>query len=138
MSILGASYQVLPVLKLHAGVGASTNTNQSAVAATLNTGVATGASLVTGTGTVANTSSYQFGATYDLNSSIVVMAQSAKVDDKSSTNTDRTMLGLGVDYKFSKTSRAYVRYDSINFASNLAASTGTAQKRTAVGISTAF
>jgi len=138
MSILGASYQVLPVLKLHAGVGASTNTNQSAVAATLNTGVATGASLVSGTGTVANTSSYQFGATYDLNSSIVVMAQSAKVDDKSSTNTDRTMLGLGVDYKFSKTSRAYVRYDSINFASNLAASTGTAQKRTAVGISTAF
>jgi hypothetical protein len=78
MSILGASYQVLPTLKLHAGVGTSTNTGQTAFTAQ-----------TTGTGVMANTSSQQYGATYDLNSSIVLMGQVASMDDKSTTNTDR-------------------------------------------------
>jgi predicted porin len=66
------------------------------------------------------------------------MAQIVKVDDKSTTNTDRKLTGLGADYKLSKTTRAYVRYDSIDYASSLAASTGTAQKRTAIGFSQSF
>jgi len=127
MSILGASYQVLPTLKLHAGVGTSTNTGQAAFTAQ-----------TTGQGLVANTSSQQYGATYDLNSSIVLMGQVATMDDKSALNTDRKMTGFGADYKLSKLTRFYVRTDSINFASNLAASSGTAQKRTAIGFSSSF
>ncbi len=138
MSILGASYQVLPVLKLHAGVGRSSNKNQTAIAPIDAAGTATAAGKSSGTGTVAFTSSSQFGVTYNLTPTIDLMAQMVKVDDKSTTNTDRKLTGLGADYKFSKTTRAYVRYDSINYASNLAASTGTEQKRTAFGISTSF
>jgi len=127
MSIFGASYQVLPTLKLHAGVGTSTNTGQATFSAT---------SL--GQGIMANTSSQQYGATFDLNSSIVLMGQVATMDDKSALNTDRKMTGLGANYNLSKTTRLYYRYDSINYASNLAASSGTAQKRTAFGFSSSF
>ena len=127
MSILGASYQVLPTLKLHAGVGTSTNTGQAAFSAQ-----------TLGQGLVANTSSQQYGATYDLNPSIVLMAQMASVDDKSAINTDRKMTGYGADYKLSKSTRFYVRADSINFASNLTASSGTAQRRSAIGLSSSF
>jgi predicted porin len=127
MSIFGASYQVLPTLKLHAGVGSSTNTGQAAFTAT-----------TLGQGIVANTSSQQYGATFDLNSSIVLMGQVATMDDKSALNTDRKMTGFGANYNLSKTTRVYYRYDSINYASNLAASSGTAQKRTAFGFSSSF
>jgi len=127
MSILGASYQVLPTLKLHVGVGTSTNTGQAAFSAT-----------TLGQGIVANTSSQQYGATYDLNSSIVLMGQVATMDDKSALNTDRKMTGFGADYKLSKLTRFYVRTDNINFASNATASSGTAQKRTAFGFSSSF
>jgi len=127
MSILGASYQVLPTLKLHAGVGTSTNSNQAAFTAQ-----------TTGQGLVAQTSSSQYGATFDVTPSIVLMAQVATMDDKSTANTDRKMTGLGADYKLSKLTRLYVRTDNINYASNLAASSGTAQKRTAIGFSSSF
>jgi predicted porin len=127
MSILGASYQVMPTLKLHAGVGTSTNSNQTAF--TVQT---------TGQGIVANTTSSQYGATFDVTPSIVLMAQVASMDDKSTTNTDRKMTGLGADYKLSKLTRFYVRTDNINYASNLTASSGTAQKRTAIGFSSSF
>ena len=127
MTILGASYQVLPTLKLHAGVGTSTNTGQTAFTAQ-----------TTGTGVMANTSSQQYGATYDLNSSIVLMGQVATMDDKSTTNTDRKMTGFGANYNLSKTTRFYVRTDNINYASNLVASSGTAQRRTAFGFSSSF
>jgi len=133
MSILGATFQVMPVLKLHAGVGNSTNNNQTAVA-----GVSSSTAVVSGTGTIANTNSVQYGATYDLTPSIVLMGQMVKVDDKSTTNTDRKVTGLGADYKLSKLTRLYYRYDSINYASNLTASSGTEQKRTAIGISSSF
>jgi len=127
MSIFGASYQVLPTLKLHAGVGTSTNSGQATFSAT-----------ALGQGIMANTSSQQYGATFDLNSSIVLMGQVATMDDKSALNTDRKMTGLGANYSLSKTTRLYYRYDSINYASNLAASSGTAQKRTAIGFSSSF
>jgi len=119
MSILAASYQVLPQLKLHAGLGKATST-----------GFATSAAY--------DTSSYSFGVTYNVTPVIVVMAQMAKVNDKAASNTDRKMTGLGADYNFSKTARAYVRYDNIDYASNLVAFNGTKQTRTAVGVSKSF
>ena len=66
------------------------------------------------------------------------MAQYVKVNDKSAANVDRTLTGLGADYNFSKTTRAYFRYDNINYASNVAAFNGSKQTRTAVGVSKAF
>jgi len=116
-SILGASYQVLPNVKLHAGLSKSTSTGT-----TVN---------YDSTGT-------QFGVTYDVTPVIVVMAQYAKVNDKAASNIDRTLVGLGADYKFSKTARAYVRYDKVNLGSNVAAASGSEQTRTAFGVSKAF
>ena len=121
MSILGASYAVMPTLKLHAGLGRSTSSG-FAVAST----------------TPYDTSSYQVGATYNVTPVITLMAQMAKVNDKSATNTDRTLTGAGLDYNFSKTARAYVRYDNINYASSGTVTAGTKQTRTAVGISKSF
>jgi len=128
MSILGASYQVLPVLKLHAGLGRSTSSGIATVAA----------SGVAGSSAPADTASYQVGATYMLTPVITLMAQYAAVNDKSVANIDRKMLGLGADYNFSKTTRAYFRYDNINYASNQTEFNGSKQTRTAVGISKSF
>ncbi len=116
-SILGASYQVMPSLKLHAGFGRST----SSLAAY-------------------NSASQQYGVTYTLTPVITLMAQYAKVNDRSATNIDRTLLGLGADYNFSKTARAYFRYEDVNSNSNMVAAGSVANKqsRTAVGISKAF
>jgi len=127
MSILAASYQVLPVLKLHAGLGQSSSSGITNV---------TTAGLQT---LVADTSSYSVGATYNVTPVIALMAQFAKVNDKSVNNVDRKMFGLGADYNLSKTARAYVRYDDINYASNAAVETiGMKQKRTAIGVSKSF
>ena len=117
MSILGASYQLLPVLKVHAGLGRSTSS---------------------ATTIAYDTSSYQVGATYNVTPVITMMAQYVKVDDKAATNNDRTLTGFGADYNFSKTTRAYVRYDSINYNSSGTAAAGSQVKRTAVGVSKAF
>jgi predicted porin len=113
-TILGASYQVMPALKVHFGSG------KSSASAT----------------TIANSTSTQYGVTYVMGK-IDVMAQMAKVDDKNTTAYDRKMTGLGVNYNFSKTARAYLRYDSINYNTALASS-GSEIKRTAVGISKSF
>jgi predicted porin len=115
-NLLGVAYQVLPTLKLHAGFGSS---KASAT-------------------TIANSSSTQYGVTYNLTPVIDVMAQVAKVDDKNATAYDRKMTGLGVDYKFSKTTRAYIRMDSLNLDTSRAASSGSEIKRTAVGFSQSF
>jgi hypothetical protein len=48
------------------------------------------------------------------------------------------MTGYGVNYNLSKTARAYVRADSLNYYTNGAAASGTAVKRTAFGISKSF
>jgi predicted porin len=114
-NLLGASYQALPTLKLHAGFGSS---KASAT-------------------TIADSTSTQYGVTYNVTPVIDVLAQVAKVDDKNTTAYDRKMTGLGVDYKFSKTVRAYLRYDSLNL-NTAAASSGSEIKRTAVGFSQSF
>jgi predicted porin len=113
-TMLAASYAVLPTLKLHAGSGKSKASVTS----------------------LANSSSTQYGVSYTMGN-IVIMAQTAKVDDKNTTAYDRKMTGLGADYNFSKTTRAYVRYDSLNL-NTATASSGSEIKRTAIGISQSF
>jgi len=113
-NLLGASYAVLPTLKLHAGFGSNTSSND----------------VFKGTST-------QMGATYTMGA-FTLMGQTAKFDDTSSTNVDRKMIGLGLDYNLSKTARAYVRYDSLNLGSNVAVAAGSEVTRTAVGISKSF
>lgn len=114
-TLLGASYQVLPSLKLHAGTGSSKASADS----------------------IANSTFTQYGVTYTMGQ-FDIMAQQATVNDKNSANFDRKMTGLGVNYNFSKTARAYVRYDSLNSDTQHAASSGSEVKRTAIGISKAF
>ena len=114
---LGASYQVLPVLKLHAGFSASKSNG-------LTTNI--------------DTKSTQYGVTYNVTPMIDVLFQMAKADDRGTGNFDRKMTGLGVDYKFTKTTRAYLRYDSLNLDTAHTASSGSEIKRTAVGLSTTF
>ena len=118
MSILAASYQVLPNVKLHAGLGKSASTGLTLL-------------------NEANTSSYQVGVTYKVTPVIDLMVQMAKMDDKGSGNFDRKLVGLGANYNFSKTTRAYVRYDSLNYNTNVA-SVGSEVKRTAIGVSKSF
>ena len=114
-NLLGASYQVLPALKLHAGFG------KSSASAT----------------TIANSTSSQYGVTYVVGK-FDVLAQVAKVDDKNATAYDRKMTGLGVNYNFSKTARAYVRYDSLTLNTAATSTAGNEIKRTAIGVSKSF
>ena len=114
-TLVGASYSVMPTLKLHAGSGGSTVTTTS----------------------LGNSSTTQYGVTWNATSAVNVMYVAATVNDKNTTNYDRKMSGLGVDYNLSKTTRAYFRMDNINL-NTVTASSGTSIKRNAFGISTSF
>jgi predicted porin len=115
-TITAITYTVMPTLKLHAGSG---NSKASDTA-------------------LANSSSTQFGATYTMGA-FDIMAQTAKVDNKNTTAYDRKMTGLGVNYNFSKTTRAYVRYDNLKLNDGAAtAVAGDSIKRTAIGVSQSF
>jgi len=113
-NMLGASYAVMPNLKLHAGFGSSASSNDAFKGTSSQMGV-----------------SYVMGA-------FTFMGQTAKFDDTSSTNVDRKMFGLGMDYSLSKTSRFYVRYDSLDYGANSVAAAGSEVTRTAVGVSKSF
>ena len=113
-NLLGVAYTVMPGLKLHVGLGSFSSSTATHKGSSQQLGV-----------------SYTSGA-FD------VMAQMAQVDDKSSTNVDRKMVGLGVNYNLSKTARVYGRYDTINFGDNVAAATGSKQNRYAIGVSKSF
>jgi len=113
-NLLGASYLVMPSLKLHVGTGSSSAS----------------------TSTIADTSSTQMGVTYTMGQ-IDILAQTAKVNDRSTTNADRKMTGLGVNYNLSKTTRVYYRMDDLNL-STITAATGSSIKRSAIGISRSF
>ena len=114
-TLLGASYSVMPTLKLHAGSGGSTVSTTS----------------------LGNSSTTQYGVTWNATPNINVMYVAASVNDKNTVNYDRKMSGLGLDYNFTKTTRAYYRMDNINL-NTVTASTGTSIKRSAFGISTSF
>jgi len=117
-NMLGGSYQVLPELKLHAGFGTFSSSDNSTKG-----------------------SSTQVGVTYVIGA-VDLMAQYAKVNDTSSTNIDRKMFGLGANYNLSKTARLYARYDDLKLNDNGATVTsstlGDRIKRTAVGVSKSF
>ncbi len=113
-NLLGVTYSVMPTLKLHAGLGSATSSSDTYKG-----------------------KSTTLGVTYTMGN-IDLMALMAKVDDQSSTNVDRKLTGLGVNYNLSKTARVYFRADDINYNSNGTASAGSALKRTAVGISKSF
>jgi hypothetical protein len=114
-TLVGASYSVMPTLKLHAGSGGSTVSTTS----------------------LGNSSTTQYGVTWNATPVINVMYVAATVNDKNTTNYDRKMSGLGLDYNLTKTTRAYFRMDNINL-NTVIASSGTSIKRNAFGISTSF
>jgi predicted porin len=116
-SLLGVSYVVLPGVKLHAGFGTGKTSGFGANDA--NVGVS------------------QYGVTYTTGA-WDLMGQLAKSNDKTTRNYDRKMTGVGVNYNFSKTARAYLRYDNITYNVNQAGFAGDSQKRTAIGISKSF
>ena len=112
-SLLGATY-TLGSLKLHVGSGGSKSD----------------------TDLYTNTSGTTYGATYTMGN-IDLMANLATANDKGTSNNDRKITGLGANYNLSKTTRAYLRHDNINYNTASAAS-GSAVKRTAIGISKSF
>jgi len=114
-TLTGASYLIMPTLKLHAGFGAST----------------------VDTASYGNSSTNQYGLTWNAAPNIDVMYVTATVNDKNAVNYDRKMTGFGADYKLSKTTRAYFRMDNLNLNTNTVSS-GTEIKRTAFGVSTSF
>ena len=111
----GGNYAVMPNLKLFVGLGSSKSADSTTV----------------------NTSSNQFGAQYAMGN-IDLLAIKASVNDKSSSDFDRTLTGLGANYNLSKTTRLYYRYDNINYNSNAASGVTTKQTRNAVGLSMLF
>jgi predicted porin len=113
-NLLGVAYKVMPALTLNVGLGSFSSSANNFKG-----------------------SSQSFGGTYTMGK-VDILAQMASVNDKSSTNVDRKMTGLGVNYNFSKTARAYFRYDSINYGDNVAAAAGSELKRTAIGVSKSF
>jgi predicted porin len=113
-NLLGVTYAVLPSLKLHGGYGTFSSSTDAYKG-----------------------NSKQIGATYTTGA-WDLSGQIAKVDDKSATDIDRKMAGLGVNYNFSKTTRAYFRYDNINYATNQNSIDGSKLKRTAIGVSKSF
>ena len=111
-SMLGASY-ALGSLKFHAGAGGTKSSD----------------ALVSTSGTT-------YGVSYTMGQ-IDLMANIASANDKATTNNDRKMTGLGVNYNLSKTTRAYLRYDNLNY-NTAASASGSDVKRTAIGVSTSF
>lgn len=112
-SLLGATY-TMGAFKIHAGTG-GTKSDEATV----------------------KTKGNMYGVTYTMGQ-WDFMAQQAKANDQATSNNDRKMTGLGVNYNFSKTVRGYLRYDSLNYNSSAAASAGSEVKRTALGMSVTF
>ena len=85
------------------------------------------------------TRSTQLGATYTMGM-WELMAQSAQVTDAGNATytANRSITGLGANYNFSKMTRAYARYETVNYATNQAAFSGSVVTRTAVGVSASF
>jgi len=113
-NLLGVTYAVMPNFKLHGGYGTFSSSND-----------------------LSKGNSEQIGATYTVGA-VDILAQYAKVNDKSVNNVDRKMTGLGVNYNLSKTARLYARYDNINYAASTAGFSGDKQTRYAFGVSKSF
>jgi predicted porin len=79
------------------------------------------------------------GASYTMGQT-VFMANVAQVTDATSAaqGYNRSLTGLGIDYNFSKMTKAYARYDSYNLSTNVAATSGSQVNRSAVGLAISF
>ena len=115
-TVLAATYQLAPSFKLHIGSGAS----KSSV------------------NTIADSDTYTLGGTFKATSNIDVMVQAAKHNDKNATGYSRGMYGFGVNYHFTKLTRAYFRYDNLSYNVGGATTTGDQVTRTAIGIAKNF
>jgi len=116
-SVIAASYQVMPALKLSVASGASKSS--------LNT--------------IADSDMYTMGATFKASNNVDLMVQAAKHNDKNASGFSRGMYGLGLNYNFTKLTRAYVRYDNLTYnVGNNPTVAGDAVTRTAFGIAKNF
>jgi predicted porin len=115
------SYAVMPTLTLNAGYGTTTS----------------GDNAYASRGT-------QFGATYTMGQ-WDLMGMTAQVTDSgpntttaaNATSANRSLQSVGANYNFSKTTRAYARYETVSY--NTATSfTGSQQTRYALGLSIKF
>jgi len=116
-TIFAGSYQINPSFKLHAALGASASSSATVVA---------------------DSASRALGLTWKATPMIDVMVQTGALTDNSTTAYNRGMTGFGVNYNFTKTTRAYFRYDNIDYYTNGTAASGTSQVRNALGISKSF
>lgn len=65
-------------------------------------------------GNEADSRSWNIAAKWAATGNIDLMANYLKDNDKLAANADRKMLGLGMDYKLSKRTAAYVRYEKLD------------------------
>ena len=107
--------------------------NYTMGAITVYYGATTGKS--TGLATNIDVSSSNIAAKYALTPMVDLMINSVKVDDKVSAAKDQKLTGLGVDYKFSKNTSAYLRYEDYNTDKSV---TNKGVKATAVGMVVKF
>jgi predicted porin len=113
-NLLGVAYKVMPNLTLNFGSGT------------------TSSSLGTH-----NSSSKTYGGTYNMGQFDFMLVTST-TDDKGSTNFDKKMTGMGLNYNLSKQTRLYYRASNNNFGTNVAATAGSSVKVSAFGISKSF
>jgi len=104
--------------------------NYTIGAATLYAGFTTGK----GTGVTLDTKSYNAAVKYALNANLDLSANYVKVDNKLSA-VDQKLTGLGLDYKLSKRTAAYVRYEDYKTDTS---ATNSGVKNTAVGLRHTF
>ncbi len=107
--------------------------NYTMGAITVYYGATTGKS--TGLTTNIDVSSSNIAAKYALTPMVDLMINSVKVDDKVSAAKDQKLTGLGADYKFSKNTSAYLRYEDYNTDKS---ATNKGVKATAVGLVVKF
>ena len=90
-------------------------------------------------GTTFDAQSYSLGANYVIGA-YTFAASMANNNDKTATNADRKIMGLGVDYALSKRSALYARYESRDANKNVSADTSAAgvTKTTHVGVRHTF
>jgi predicted porin len=116
-NFFGGTYVLNNSIKLHGGYGSFTSSDN-----------------------IANGRSTQVGVTYTTGA-WELMAQDVQVQDNNSggiAQLNRSNLAVGANYWFSKTTRAYARYENMNFGSNVTSFVGSSQTRSALGISTSF
>ena len=111
---MGVAYKVMPNLTLNFGSGTTSSSlgNYSS-------------------------SSKTYGGTYNMGQFDFLLVTSA-TDDKGTTNFDKKMTGMGLNYNLSKQTRLYYRASNNNYGTNVAATAGSSVKVSAFGISKSF